>query len=52
MYEYFIIFGMCCIIILIFTYFWKKIDYKYGLEWFMRKFADFSFSKKETTEET
>jgi len=49
-YEFFIIFGICCVIIYLFTIIWKRIEYKYGLEWFMRKFADFSFVKKKESE--
>ena len=50
LYLFFIIYGICCVILYIFTILWKKIDYKYGLEWFMRKFADFSLIKEKNDE--
>ena len=51
-YEFFIIFGIGCVIIYLLTLLWKTFEYKYGLEWFMRKFADFSFRKEKIPENT
>ena len=50
MYQFFIIFGICVVILYFFTILWKQIDYKYGIEWFMRKFAEFSLLKEKTDE--
>ena len=52
LFEFFIIFGICCVIIYLFTLLWERIEYKYGMEWFMRKFADFTFVKKKTADNT
>lgn len=40
------------IIIEVFIRIWEKIDYKYGLEYFMRKFSKLTFVKKKELVET
>lgn len=50
LYEFLIIFGIFCVIIYLISLLWEKFEYKYGMEWFLRKFAEFSIMKKKEIE--